>query len=375
MLKWSVALIVTPLQIERVIRLTAATLFRSTLDHHRLTVNMTKPESLEAASYRLPTRGILAYLPATWVPYAELMRLNKPVGTLNIYIPYLFGNLFAACVLGATTRPRDLISSCVMMFLAAFVLRSLGCTWNDIIDRDLDKHVRRCRLRPMARGAVSTTKAYTFCVAQLVVWLGILWQTGVATFLCALPVVPLAAMYPFAKRLTSYPQVLLGVTLSWGVLVGTTSLKLSPENLLRYDMKAAAALASLFLSYMTWTILHDTVYAFQDIKDDKKAGIKSMSVRYENHAGLLLSALSVLQIGTLWTTGVLLSASFAYFLGTCGSIGLMLILLIWRLDTKDPQKCLWWFQYGSLAFGLITSAGLIQECLQRSLVLRKFLAD
>ena len=111
--------------------------------------------------------GVFTYLPLSWVPYAELMRIHKPVGTLNVFFPHLFGSLFAGCVLDPFIRPRLLLMRIGALLGAAFVLRSAGCSWNDIADRDLDRLVERTRLRPMARGAISLPAAYVFTATQV----------------------------------------------------------------------------------------------------------------------------------------------------------------------------------------------------------------
>ena len=165
--------------------------------------------------------GVLAYLPPSWVPYAELMRIHKPVGTMSIFFPYLFGSLFAGCVLDPFIRPRLLLIRIGALLGAAFVLRSAGCSWNDIADRDLDRLVERTRLWPMARGAISLPAAYMFTAAQVGIWLAVLsLLLPGRSPLHAAPLLFLVGLYPFAKRSTHYAQLVLGITLGWGVLIG-----------------------------------------------------------------------------------------------------------------------------------------------------------
>ena len=173
-----------------------------------------------APGYHRPTKGVLSYLPSSCVPYAELMRLDKPIGTLNIYFPYLFGSLFAACARFPLISPLSVLSVNLKLFPMAFLLRSAGCTWNDLIDRDLDRKVARCRLRPIARYAVSPKSGFIFYATQMLVWLAMLLQTDARTICYAFGGVLLGHLYPFAKRFTNYPQVVLGFALSWGMLVG-----------------------------------------------------------------------------------------------------------------------------------------------------------
>ena len=156
--------------------------------------------------YYKPTKGVLSCLPSSCVPYAELMRLYKPVGTLNIYFPYLFGSLFAACAQHPFVTSLSVLSANLKLFAMAFLLRSAGCTWNDLIDRDLDRKVARCRLRPIARYAVSPRSGFIFYAIQFLVWLAMLLQTDARTVYYALGCVFLGHLYPFAKRSTDYPQ-------------------------------------------------------------------------------------------------------------------------------------------------------------------------
>lgn len=322
---------------------------------------MSISRSRDTHGYNEPTEGVVSCLPSSWVPYAELMRLNKPVGVINIYLPYLFGSLFAACTQYPVITPLSVLSANAKLFSMAFLLRSAGCTWNDIIDRDLDRKVTRCRLRPMARNAVSPRNGYIFYAAQMLVWLVMILQTDTQTIFYACPAVLLGHFYPFAKRITDYPQVVLGFALSWGVLVGCMLQGISPTTLAVKQPSTAVALACLCLSSFSWTVTHDTVYGFQDIQDDSKAGIKSMCQRYESQVTALLLGLAVVQVGSHVATGMAIRAGFLYYLGTCLGTAALLGCLIWRVDVKDPQQCWWWFHYGSLIIGWTITAGLIGE--------------
>ena len=318
------------------------------------------------ATHQSPQNGVLSYLPVSWVPFAQLMRLEKPVGVMNIYFPYLFGTLYAACVAQPTLKVNSFLVANLKLFAAAFILRSAGCTWNDIIDRDLDRQVARCRLRPMARGAVSLRNGYIFTGAQCLVWLSILSQTCEQYLFYAAPLILMVGFYPFAKRLTDYAQVVLGFTLAWGVLIGCCVVGLDPMMLpAKQSLSTGVGLLCLYMSYVVWTIIHDTIYAHQDIQDDVKAGIKSMAVRYKYQTRSLLSGLGVGQLGLLILTGMLMDASTVYFLGACIGTSALLVWMIWQVDLSDPRHCLWWFQNGCLIVGGTTFAGLFGEYLNR----------
>ena len=312
-------------------------------------------------SYRAPTIGILAYLPASWVPYAELMRIHKPVGIMNILFPYLYGTLFAACIKSYPEPPVTVLATVLNLFPMAFILRSAGCTWNDIIDRDIDRQVARCRLRPVARGAISPRQGYVFFAAQIILWFILVEQADSEAILHAAVAVFLAQIYPFAKRYTDYAQVVLGVALSWGVIVGCEIGGIKPWSLIMDDPLLGIALACLWLSYLLWTVIHDTIYGFQDIQDDAKAGVKSLCLRYRHCPDALLSTLSAAQVASQLAAGVAMDVSMVNYSGSCIVTCLLLSAMIWSIDVGNPEECWWWFQWGSLLMGWTMTLSLVGE--------------
>ena len=227
------------------------------------------------------------------------------------------------------------------------------------MDRDLDRQVARCRLRPMARGAVSPRNAHIFTAAQCLVWLAILAQVSARCLFYAVPLVVLVGVYPFSKRVTHYAQVVLGFTLTWGLLIGCVALGVEPMDMASEE--TAAALVCLYASFVIWTVIYDTVYAYQDVKDDVKAGVKSMAVRYRHNAKPMLSFLAAVQVGLLVSTGVLMGAGVVYFLGACICSALSLALMIWKVNLGEPDSCWWWFSNGALLVGGAIFAGFVGE--------------
>lgn len=323
---------------------------------------MTMPNKTDASSslYQKPTSGVLCCLPSSWVPYGELMRINKPFGFFIIFCPSFFGSLFAACI-SQTSDLRSILSVNLVLLPAAVLSRSAGCTWNDIADRDLDRLVTRCRLRPMARGALSPTQGYVFCLAQIALCVLILQKAGQQTISYMVPILLLAGLYPFAKRITNYPQVVLGLALSWSTIVGCVISGVQPTILVQDDWRAAAALFCLCLAYFIWTLIHDTVYALQDIRDDERAGIWSMSRLYEHRMKSLLSLLGAVQTLALICTGVFANMSWIYFGIACAGTALLMSVMVSKIDPRNEKDCLWWFQYGSLIVGVAISSGLVGE--------------
>jgi 4-hydroxybenzoate polyprenyltransferase len=313
--------------------------------------------------YEAPTTGILSCLPSAWVPYAELMRLHKPTGILNIYFPYLFGGLYASWI-SRVDLPLLLARSAVLL-AAAFVLRSAGCSWNDIVDRDVDRQVARCRLRPMARGAIPVQSAVVFTAMQSAVWLATLSLVIPSHWAYTLPLIGLVMFYPFAKRVTHHAQVVLGLPLACGVLIGSSALGVDPIATFLSQKAYSAGLAALFFSYILWSVIHDTVYAQQDVEDDMKAGVKSMAVHYRYYLKPLLLILGVIQVALYIYMGVVLHADIPYQMLTSAGSATLIVWMLWSVDLDDPQSCGEWFQKGCVALGVIVSSGLFAEYLLR----------
>ncbi len=325
---------------------------------------MSRTKEPDFLPYKPPTKGLLSYLPTPWVPYAEVIRLHKPVGILYIYFPYHFGSLFAACLQEPVPSPNTVITVNILLFVIAFIVRSIGCTWNDIVDRDLDRHVARCCIRPIARGALSVRTGCIFTAAQYLALIGVVLSSHKNCLPYLAPVIATGTLYPYAKRITNYTQVVLGTSLSLGMLVGCAAMGLDPLSLALQE--SYTALLSLATSYIVWTMIYDTIYAFQDIQGDKKAGIKAMSISHENHMKPLLLGLSVIQVGLLSSTGILIGAGWAFFSGVIGTATLLL-LTIYLVDLDSPGACWYWFKYGSLLVG-----GSLTLSLQGEYVDRRF---
>ena len=339
---------------------------------------MSKPLSSSIKSpkeYHPSISGILSLFPDSWIPYAELTRLHKPTGILLIYLPYLFGLLFISIAIG----PADVPSSSVMslafiLLITSFVLRSAGCTWNDVVDYKIDRVTERCRLRPVARGAVSPVSAVVFFSIQICIWFAILWSVSSASVLLAVPELWLVLIYPYAKRVTGYPQAILGVTLAWGVLVGGVVVPEGVDFVIargtaEKESWLALGIASLFVAYIAWTIIFDTIYGFQDLQDDLKSGIGSISVRWQHHAKALLLLMALLQVSSLVALGLSLGVGMNFYLAGCGGSAVGLCCMVWKINLKRPAECAWWFKYGSMAVGSCMTWGLIEDYVRRTVAL------
>ncbi|KAI1160029.1 4-hydroxybenzoate polyprenyl transferase family protein [Nemania serpens] len=306
--------------------------------------------------YSPPTAGILSHLPQSWVPYAELMRLDKPAGTIYLFFPCLFSTLLAAPLAIPMASPLSVLGTATLFFAGALIMRGAGCSINDLWDRNLDPLVTRTRLRPIARGALTPFQAVTWTGVQLLAGLGILLQFPPACLYYAVPSLALVVTYPLAKRITYYPQFVLGLTFSWGAMLGFPALGV---DLLAADAGAfRAAAALLYASNIAWTVLYDMIYAHMDIRDDAKAGIKSIALKHDAQTKQVLTGLAVIQIGLLAGAGVATGAGPAFFVGSCGGAALTLGYMIRKVDLKNVKDCWWWFVKGCWITGGVISFGL-----------------
>ncbi|KAI2467476.1 putative para-hydroxybenzoate-polyprenyltransferase Coq2 [Annulohypoxylon bovei var. microspora] len=319
------------------------------------------PPAATAAPYTPPTSGILSHLPKSWVPYGELIRIDKPTGTYYLFFPCLFSTLLAAPLALPPASPLSVLSTAALFFGGALIMRGAGCSINDLWDRQLDRHVRRTQHRPLARGAMTPLVALSYTGLQLLAGLGVLLQFPPACLLYGVPSLLFVAAYPLAKRVTYYPQFVLGLTFSWGAVMGFPALGVD----LLADGAALGAAALLYASNVAWTVLYDMIYAHMDIKDDAKAGIKSIALKHDVDTKKVLTGLAVVQIGLLGAAGMAAGAGPAFFVGSCGGAALALGWMITRVNLKSVKDCWWWFVNGCWITGGTISLGLGADYLLR----------
>ncbi|KAI0161308.1 4-hydroxybenzoate polyprenyl transferase family protein [Xylariaceae sp. FL1272] len=333
---------------------------------HALASSPTPPSAVSSSQpvpYTPPSSGVLSILPSSWVPYAELIRLDKPAGTWYLFFPCLFSTLLAAPV--ATASPLSVLWTSTLFLTGAVIMRGAGCSINDLWDRNLDPHVARTRHRPIARGALTPFRALAFTGAQLLTGLGLLLQFPTVCLFYGIPSLLLVATYPLAKRVTYYPQFVLGLTFSWGAMMGFPALGV---DLLAADagsLRLGAAL--LYASNVAWTVLYDMIYAHMDIRDDARAGIKSIALKHDADTRKVLTGLAVVQIGLLAGAGIATGAGPAFFIGSCGGAALTLGYMIKKVDLKNVRDCWWWFVNGCWITGGMISLGLGADYLIRYL--------
>src|ERR1700734_1013084 len=235
-------------------------------------------------------------------PYLRLARLDRPIGSWLLLLPCWWSAALAAALAGDVSRLPLIL---VLFFVGAFVMRGAGCTWNDITDRDLDALVERTRSRPIPAGQVSVKRAAVFLVVQALIGLVVLLQFNrfaVATGIASLLIV---AVYPFMKRITWWPQIVLGLAFSWGALMGFA------VTFGRIDATAVL----LYAGSISWVIGYDTIYAHQDTEDDALIGVKSTALLFAARTHQALLVFYALAVGLIGAALALAGAGVPAWVG------------------------------------------------------------
>jgi 4-hydroxybenzoate polyprenyltransferase len=280
--------------------------------------------------------------PAWARPYLRLARLDRPIGSWLLLLPCWWSAGLAAV---AARAPVNLWHV-VLFFVGAFAMRGAGCTWNDIVDRDLDARVERTRSRPIPSGQVSVQAAAAFLLLQAAVGLAVLLQFNWFTVMTGFASLAVVVIYPFMKRITYWPQIVLGLAFSWGALMGW------PAVFGRLDLPAYL----LYGGSIAWVIGYDTIYAHQDRDDDALIGIKSTALLFGDRTNPLLALFYAMAVVLLALAGWSAGAGVIFALGLLAFAG-HLAWQVHRLDINDPALCLAVFKSNRDA-GLILFAAL-----------------
>src|SRR6516165_7889559 len=276
-------------------------------------------------------------------PYLRLARLDRPIGSWLLLLPCWWSVGLAAVHANAEVN----VWHTVLFFIGAFAMRGAGCTWNDIVDRDLDSRVERTRSRPIPSGQVTVAVAAGFLVLQALVGLVVLLQFNDFTHYVGFASLGIVAVYPFMKRITYWPQIVLGLAFSWGALMGWAA---------AFGRLDAAPLL-LYAGSISWVIGYDTIYAHQDREDDALIGIKSTALLFGPGTKPMLVLFYFIAVALIGAAGYAAGAGIVF------AIGLIVFAahLAWqvhRLDISDPDNCLAVFKSDRDA-GLILFAGLV----------------
>lgn len=278
-------------------------------------------------------------------PYLRLARLDRPIGSWLLLMPCWWS-------LGIAGMNADRVPSVwhiVLFFIGAFAMRGAGCTWNDLVDRNLDGKVERTRSRPIPSGQVTVAQATIFMVAQAVIGLAVLLQFNRFTVMCGIASLVVVVVYPFMKRITYWPQVTLGLAFSWGALMGW------PATFGRLDWPAII----LYAGSIAWVIGYDTIYAHQDREDDALIGLKSTAILFGQSTQQMLVAFYTLAVVLIGIAGTMAGGSLIFF----GGLAAFAVHLGWqivRIDIDDAALCLRLFKSNRDA-GLILFAAMLAD--------------
>jgi 4-hydroxybenzoate polyprenyltransferase len=307
--------------------------------------------------------GRLADATGNWVdrraplavrPYLRLARLDRPIGSWLLLIPCWWSTALAA-IAAHQRLPR--LPDLALFFVGAFAMRGAGCTWNDILDRDLDRKVARTRSRPIPSGQVSIPAAAAFLALQALIGFVVLLQFNAFAVATGIGSLVIVAIYPLMKRITYWPQIVLGLAFSWGSLMGWAA---------AFGRIDAPALV-LYAGSIAWVIGYDTIYAHQDREDDAMVGIKSTARLFGSQTRPMLGLFFCLAVVLIGLAGRLAGAAALFAIGLAG-FALHLGWQIASLDIADPQHCLRLFKSNRDA-GLILFAGMLADGLMQALVL------
>lgn len=314
---------------------------------------MLDPNELRHPKPFTPPHGARADIPArSWVdallprparPFARLARLDRPIGTWLLVLP----GWWALAMAGFGVMGMKLM----FLFLAgAMVMRGAGCTYNDIVDRDIDARVARTATRPLPAGEVSVRAAWFFLAAQLAVGLLILLQLNRPAIIWGAASLLLIASYPFMKRITYWPQLWLGLTFNWGVLVGWVAQRGQFET----------AALPLYVAGVFWTLGYDTIYAHQDREDDALAGVKSSALALGRMTKPFVAVVYAIAFTLIAYTSSRIITPSVPSMVLLAAAGLHLVWQVRTLNINDPANCLTRFK-SNRDFGLLVLGSILLQ--------------
>lgn len=281
--------------------------------------------------------------PESWRPYLRLARYDRPAGFWLLALPCWIG--LAAARTEAGLGWVDLYWA-VLFGIGAVAMRGAGCTYNDIVDQDLDAQVARTADRPLAAGTVSLKAAWAFVVGQCLVGLAVLVQLPLPAIFTALAALALVAAYPFMKRITWWPQAWLGLTFNWGVPVAGAAALGSPF---------ALEIILLYAAMIAWTVGYDTLYACQDMEDDALIGVKSSARALGGHIKLGVAVSYVASAGLAAAAGLVAGAGL-FFAAGFAVYAAHLFSQLSGLDPENGADCLRRFKANQVTGALLAAA-------------------
>ncbi|KAF8192600.1 4-hydroxybenzoate polyprenyl transferase [Pholiota molesta] len=305
------------------------TRFQCNLLQPRHVIPGKRPNSTTTAHAVSPPsqRTWVDHLPPKARPYLYLTRIDKPIGTLLLFYPCAWSITMASYALELPyTTPLTYLS---LFGIGALVMRGAGCTINDMWDKNLDKSVERTKDRPLARGDITQKRALVFLGAQLTTGLGVLTQLNAYSILLGAASMSLVTVYPLMKRLTHWPQFVLGLAYNWGALLGWSAVAGTVDW---------SVCLPLYAGGVCWTLVYDSIYAHQDKHDDVQVGIRSTALLFAERSRPILTGLSASSLALISYAGYLNSQGEAFYLGV-GLATLQLARILYRTDFDNRPSC------------------------------------
>ena len=277
--------------------------------------------------------------------FIELTRLSKPIGFMLLFCPCIWGLTLSY---NFDLSLNTFIFYGFLFFSGSVLMRSAGCIVNDISDKNFDKQVERTKKRPIASEKISIKLGIIYATILCVIAFLVLINFNKFTILMALISMPLAFTYPLMKRFTYWPQLFLGVTFNYGLVLAWISIK--------NDVSLTPII--FYLGAIFWTLGYDTIYGYQDIKDDEIIGVKSTSIKFKNNPKKFILICYLTFIASLFLIGVLMKFNLFYFLFLIIPIFQLIFFQIHKLNVNDPLNCLTKFKSNNF-LGLIIFVNLL----------------
>ena len=259
--------------------------------------------------------------------FLELTRLKRPIGYMLLFWPCAWG---LTLVFNFSNDLLIYLFYLILFFLGSVLMRSAGCVMNDIIDRKFDKNVERTKNRPLVSGGVSVKLAVSYVVILCFFAFLVLINFNYFTILLALASMPFAFTYPLMKRYTYWPQLFLGFTFNYGLILGWVSIN--------SDLSLVPII--FYLGAIFWTLGYDTIYGFQDIKDDEIIGLKSTSIKFKSNPYIFLNLCYLIFFISIILIGILMELNKYYFLFSIIIFFQLFYLQLKKLDVESPSNCL-----------------------------------
>ncbi|XP_062899534.1 4-hydroxybenzoate polyprenyltransferase, mitochondrial [Mobula hypostoma] len=301
------------------------------------------PASHVRRSGGLSAARLVGLTPPLVQPYLKLMRVDKPTGTWLLYLPCTWS-------IGLAAEPGCLpdLSMLTLFGTGALLMRGAGCTINDMWDKDIDRKVVRTENRPIAAGEISQFQALVFLGGQLSLALAVLLCLNYYSIALGAASLGLVVTYPLMKRLTYWPQLILGLAINWGALLGWSAVKGSCDW---------SVCLPLYISGVMWTLIYDTIYAHQDKADDILIGVKSTALRFQEQTKQWLMGFSAVMLTGLTVVGVNSEQTLPYYAAVV-AVGTHLAYQMYSLDINSPQDC--WKKFClNRTLGLILFSGIV----------------